>query len=154
MSPSPSAPATPITRWQASTLPDGYAVFAEEARTTGHEFIDRLAEAWAARPFLDEGEGLFVAQDDGQLAATAAISADPVLTDGATGRLRFVYVREAFRGRGLAEALVRACLARAGRRWRRIELHTGNPVAARLYLRNGFVPLAEPGRSTHRLDFG
>jgi hypothetical protein len=64
---------------------------------SGHAWAANFHAAWRARPFIGEGEALFLAWDgkprDGKrLLAMAAISADPFVDDATTGRLRFIYM--------------------------------------------------------------
>jgi ribosomal protein S18 acetylase RimI-like enzyme len=82
----------------------------------------------------------------------AVISADPFVDDATTGRLRFIYIRETARRQGLADRLVRDCLALASGRWRTLRLHTDNVVAARLYERYGFQPFASDPHATHTMS--
>jgi GNAT superfamily N-acetyltransferase len=136
---------------QAPTAPLGEAVagLISEGCAEGYDWVDGLEESWTQRPFDRTGEGLFLAWLGDRLVGFAAISEDQHLADGTTGRLRYVYVSSAARGRGVAAALIEGCLARAGDRWSAIRLHTDNPAAARLYARYGFASLgdAQPGAS-------
>lgn len=138
-----------IVRWDRPELPEGLADLLSEALAEGMAWISTFPDEWARRPFLDAGEALLVALWDGRPVAMAAISLDGLAEDPDTGRLRYVFVGAAARRKGLAEALVRECLAIADTRWRRVTLHTDNPVAAALYGRFGFVPVSGGGRVTH-----
>ncbi len=108
-----------------------------------------MNDEWNAQPFLADGEGLFLAFAAGHLVATAAIRADPYTGDHTTGHICYIYVRHVARRRGLAEHLLRVCLARGRDRWRVLRLHTDNPVAARLYEAYGFAPSRTERRATH-----
>lgn len=138
-----------IVRWDRPELPEGLAGLIAEAEAQGSAWIATFAEEWRRRPFLDAGEALFVALRDGRPVAMAVVSKDGLIADPDTGRLRYIFVSAAARRQGLAEALVRACLAVADTRWRRLTLHTDNPVAAALYGRYGFVAVEGGGRVTH-----
>ncbi|SHG72670.1 Acetyltransferase (GNAT) domain-containing protein [Kaistia soli DSM 19436] len=141
-----------IVRWGDPDLPPGLDALLQEAVETDHEWVADFRPAWEAGAFAGDGEALFVAFGGGALLAMATISADPFVEDKATGRLRFIYVRVAARRRGIAEGLVAACLGRARGTWRRLRLHTDNPVAAQLYERYGFRPAAGEWRATHIAD--
>ena len=141
-----------IFAWVEAELPPDLDALLAEADATGHDWSTGFLPAWRERPFTEAGEALFLAREDDALLAMAVISADPFVADDATGRLRYIYVREAARRRGLAERLVRHCLARADGRWTRLRLHTDNPLAARLYARYGFRPAPNEPRATHVLD--
>jgi ribosomal protein S18 acetylase RimI-like enzyme len=88
--------------------------------------------------------------ENGEALGMAAIRRDPRAEDVVTGRLCFIFVSERARKRGLAEALVRACLTRGDMRWARVTLHTDNPVAAALYGRHGFAAVPGGTRTTHQ----
>lgn len=141
-----------IVRWAEPALPDGVEALIADATAEGFAWAAGFPADWRARPFLEEGEALFLARDGGALAAMAVLSADPFVANGETGRLRYIYVRGAARRRGLAERLVILCLERARGRWGRLRLHTDNPNAAALYERHGFRPSGEDPRATHVLD--
>ncbi|MBZ9936723.1 GNAT family N-acetyltransferase [Mesorhizobium sp. BR1-1-16] len=138
-----------IIHWRDPVLPVALDQLLREAIETENEWAADFRPAWEARPFIDAGEALFLARDGQQLLAMAAISADPFIADGETGRLRFIYVQTSARRRGLADRLVAACLARAAGTWQRLRLHTDNPAAARLYERYGFRPAPGAWRATH-----
>jgi GNAT superfamily N-acetyltransferase len=143
-----------VTRWTEPELPACLDVLVSEAVRSGHAWAANFHAAWQARPFTGEGEALFLAwvgkpRDAKRLLAMAAISADPFLDDAATGRLRFIYVRQTARRQGIADRLVGDCLALARGRWRTLRLHTDNAVAARLYARYGFQQSGADPRATH-----
>ena len=141
-----------IVRWTEPGLPDDVEALIADAAAEGIVWAADFPADWRARPFLEECEALFLARDGGALLAMAVLSADPFVGDGETGRLRYIYVREAARRRGLAERFVTLCLERARGRWRRLRLHTDNPRAAALYERYGFRPSGEDPCATHVLD--
>jgi GNAT superfamily N-acetyltransferase len=143
-----------VTRWSEPELPACLDILVSEAVRSGHAWASNFHPAWRSRPFTGEGEALFLAWDrkpwDGKrLLAMAAISADPFVEDTTTGRLRFIYVRETARRRGIADRLVGDCLALARGRWRKLRLHTDNAVAARLYEGYGFQPSGSDPHATH-----
>jgi ribosomal protein S18 acetylase RimI-like enzyme len=139
-----------IADWTDPVLPASLGVLAAEAVAAGYTWMGGFATSWAERPFLERGEGLFLAMEGDRVLAMAVISRDPYVADQRTGRLRFIYVIESARRRGIAEALVRACLERGAGHWPVITLHTDNPKAAALYARYGFEEIAGGVRSTHQ----
>lgn len=145
-------PKVDVIRWTGAELPEAVSALISEAMDTGHIWASDICAAWRTRPFLGRGEALLLASDGHQLLAMAVISADPHVDDPDVGRLRFIYVRRSARRQGLADRLVGACLERAGKRWRRIRLHTDSAIAARLYERHGFHPSETDPRATHTLD--
>ena len=141
-----------IVRWTRPELPAGLDALVAEAVADGHAWAGDFPPEWARRPLTGEGEALLIARADAEPLAMAVLSADIFLADGETGRLRYIYVRESARRRGLAERFVRECLSRAEGRWRRLRLHTDNPRAAALYERHGFRPSGDDPRATHVRD--
>ena len=138
-----------IMRWSERHFPAVLGPLMAEAVSGGYGWMDELNAQWAARPMLDTGEALLIARRGGEAAAMAIISRDPFNDDGATGRLRFIFVSQSARRQGLAEALVLACLEQ-GRDWKRITLHTDNPAAEALYVRYGFCRVEGLPRVTHQ----
>jgi len=123
-------------------LPPDFVALLDEARRQGHQFVERFhaARREGGECYCGTNEGVFAAFLDGGLAGIAAIGVDPYLGDPGIGRLRHVFVASAARRRGVAAALVGACLER-GRGFDVIRLRTHNPDAARLYERLGFLPV-------------
>ena len=140
-----------VLRWTEPALPASATILMAEAVAAGHRWASTFEREWIARPFVEDGEGLFLAIANDDPVAMAAISADPFTEDRGVGRLRYIYVRDAFQRRGIAEHLLRECLARGGDRWRVLRLHTDNQAAARLYGRYGFLPSTADARATHVL---
>jgi GNAT superfamily N-acetyltransferase len=140
-----------VTRWSDPELPACLDTLVSEAVSLGHGWASNFHAAWRSRPFIGEGEALFLAWDRERLLAMAAISADPFVDEATTGRLRFIYVRQAARRRGIADRLVGDCMALARGRWRTLRLHTDNAVAARLYERYGFQPSGSDPHATHTM---
>lgn len=103
-----------------------------------HEVVDTV--------LADARHGFFLlASDDGETVgisyAASHLSAEH---GGIVGWLEEIYVRPAWRGRGIGAALLKATVARAQElRWRGVELEVvaGHERAAALYLRHGFTPL-------------
>jgi ribosomal protein S18 acetylase RimI-like enzyme len=144
-----------IIRWTDLAPPAEIPALATAARNEGHDFLLRFEAEWSSGVFrFDEpGECLFVAEIGDRLVGLGGICRDPYQHDLSVGRLRHVYVAIGFRSRGIAERLVRSCLACTGSHFRIIRLKTINPVAARLYERIGFQPrLVDGERMTHCLS--
>lgn len=130
-------------------LPKSLDALVSEAVRSGHKWASDLYTAWRSRPFTGRGEALFLACEGGKLSGMAVISADPFVNDATTGRLRFIYVRETARRRGIAERLVDECLRVATGNWHTLRLHTDNEAAARIYERHGFRASGADPRATH-----
>lgn len=124
------------------------------AREEGYDFLDRLVEDWLSgeNRFDGPGEVFCGCFDDGVLVAVGGLNRDPFLTDPEVGRIRRVYVRHAWRNRGVGETLVRWLLDGARTNFRSVRLRAENAGAARLYERIGFSPIDEVN-ATHILTF-
>jgi GNAT superfamily N-acetyltransferase len=134
--------------------PDALAPLVAESEREGWRFVCRLADEWAAgtNRFDRPGEALFVARAGGSIIGVCGLNADPYTAEEATGRVRRLYVLRAYRGRGVGRKLVRAVMAAAAGRFRRLRVRTESPEAGRLYERLGFEPVAGDADCTHSLE--
>jgi len=125
-----------------------------EARAEGYKFIDRLVEEWASgvNRFDGTGEMLFGCFDDGLLVGVGGLNCDPFAGRADVGRVRRVYVRAAWRKRGIGRALVGALILEARKSFVCVRLRAENADAGRLYEGLGFVRYAGPD-ATHILRF-
>jgi predicted GNAT family acetyltransferase len=80
------------------------------------------------------------------------LNCDPFAGRPDVGRIRRVYVRPAWRDKGVGRALVIALIEKARTHFRCVRLRAENANAARLYERIGFAPIASPD-ATHILLF-
>ena len=125
-----------------------------EASAEGFHFIDTLVEQWASAEnrFDHPGEILLGVIENHILIAVGGLNCDPFRNDPSIGRIRRVYVRRAWRSRGLGGILVTALLDHARLHFHSVRLRAVNPNAARLYERLGFVRIDDPN-ATHILGF-
>jgi GNAT superfamily N-acetyltransferase len=129
-----------------------------EARSERYDFIDTLIDEWqsGANRFEGYGETLYGAfGDDGLLMAVGGLTIDPFVPyegRAEVGRIRRVYVRAAWRNRGIGRRLVLALVEEARKSFTAVRLRAENADAARLYERIGFSPLDDPD-ATHILHF-
>jgi GNAT superfamily N-acetyltransferase len=140
-----------------SHLPaDALAPLLAEGEREGWRFVRRLADEWAAgtNRFDRPGEALLGAWVGEALAGVCGLNADPYAADPAVGRVRRLYVLEAFRGRGVGRLLVRAVVQSARPWFGSLRLRTESTAAARLFERLGFVPTAGLPDCTHTLVLG
>jgi GNAT superfamily N-acetyltransferase len=126
----------------------------KEARDEGHDFIETLVEEWAraTNRFDGPGEVLCGYLDQGLLVAVGGLNLDPFAGRPDMGRIRRVYVRSAWRNRGVGRALVTALVDHARTHFSCVRLRAENALAARLYESMGFVPIESPDAS-HILVF-
>ena len=141
---------SPVTLTQVEdTLPEGFDILLEEASREGYRHMTRLAEEWIAGfRFNRPGECLMAAWSQGQLAAMAGVTHDPVIA-GAT-RMRRFYVRPAFRRNGTGRALANALVRHASLSSQHIFVNSGTELAASFWEAVGFTRRHENGH-THVL---
>lgn len=125
-----------------------------EALAEGYGFIQTLVEQWASgeNRFDAPGEILCGHLDQGLLVAVGALNIDPFAGSTEVGRLRKIYVRPAWRNKGVGRGLVTTLIEQARTHFRCVRLRADNANAARLYERIGFAPIASPD-ATHILSF-
>jgi predicted GNAT family acetyltransferase len=125
-----------------------------EALQEGVLFIERLWEEWqnGMNRFAAPGEKLYGCMDQAVLVAIGGLNQDPFDCRRGVGRIRRVYVRPAWRNKGIGEALVHTLVENARTSFTTLHLRTENPTAARLYERVGFSRRLALN-ATHVLDF-
>lgn len=147
-----------IRRQISDILPFAFGALAREADEEGYDFVARFVERWNSGEsrFDAPGEGMFAAWAETEagleLAGMAGIVRDPYVDDPHIARLRHVYVAPRYRGRGIAEDLVKLCLNRARDHFRLARLRALNAAAARIYERQGFVATTTVAECTHILE--
>jgi GNAT superfamily N-acetyltransferase len=128
----------------------GMEYLQSEARAEGYDFIETLVEEWASAQnrFDAPGEILCGHLDQGLLVAVGGLNCDPFAGRPDVGRIRRVYVRPAWRDKGIGRALVTTLIEHARTHFRCVRLRAENANAARLYERIGFASIASPD-ATH-----
>jgi GNAT superfamily N-acetyltransferase len=125
-----------------------------EAQDEGYDFIQTLVDDWASgeNRFDGPGERLCGHLDQGLVVAVGGLNCDPFAGRPDMGRIRRVFVRRAWRNKGIGRALVNALIGEARSHFHCVRLRAENEDAARLYERLGFVSIADPD-ATHILSF-
>ena len=145
-----------MARWSVECLsgrpeltPDDGLV--REASEDGFHFIDRLVSEWrdGVNRFDAPGEILLGVFVDDRTIAVGGLNRDFAYHSG-VGRLRHLYVRHAFRGRGVGSALVDRLEHHARRTFETLRLRTDTLEAARFYERRGYKPI-DSESATHVL---
>jgi GNAT superfamily N-acetyltransferase len=92
-------------------LPAGFHALRAEAQREGYRHLDRLAEEWNVNRlrFDQDGEALFAAWVDADLAGIGGLTIDPVLPDAL--RMRRFYVAKSSRRTGIGRAIAEKLLA-------------------------------------------
>jgi GNAT superfamily N-acetyltransferase len=102
--------------------------------------------------FTAPGEKLYGCMDQAVLVAIGGLNQDPFDGRRGIGRIRRVYVRPAWRNKGIGEALVHTLVENARTSFTALHLRTDSPTAARLYERIGFSRSLALN-ATHVFDF-
>jgi GNAT superfamily N-acetyltransferase len=125
-----------------------------EALQEGFLFIERLWKEWqnGKNRFTAPGEKLYGCRDHAALVAIGGLNRDPFDGRRGIGRIRRVYVRPAWRNKGIGEALLHTLVENARTSFTALHLRTDNPTAARLYERIGFSRILAL-HATHVLEF-
>jgi GNAT superfamily N-acetyltransferase len=125
-----------------------------EASVQGFKFLSTMQAEWdvGENRFSGDGEAFYGVFVQEKLVAVGGLNRDPFVNAPTIGRLRRIYVRAAWRRRGIGAALVAAMLSDARQSFHTVRLRADNPGAARLYERFGFQPCSDPG-ATHVLRF-
>jgi GNAT superfamily N-acetyltransferase len=126
-----------------------------EARDEGYNSIETLVKEWvgAKNRFDAPGEILCGHLDRGLLVAVGGLNCDPFAGHPDVGRIRRVYVRAAWRRKGIGTALVTTLVEEARKNFAYVRPRAVHPDAARLYERMGFAPI-DDANATHTLLFG
>jgi GNAT superfamily N-acetyltransferase len=130
-------------------LPEGFERLRAEAAAEGFDHIERLASEWSsgAQRFRQEGEALFAAFVDGELAGVGAVSHEHLEPALGAMRMRRCYVRPALRRRGVGRALAGAMIQQGLQTARVLTVNAGTPDAPAFWSAMGFAPDARNGRT-------
>ncbi|MCL4249079.1 MAG: GNAT family N-acetyltransferase [Anaerolineae bacterium] len=111
-----------------------------ESRAQGFNFIQRLWDDYAdgSNRFDQPGARLLAAYEDERMIAIGGIQPDPYLAQGDAGRIRHVYVLDAYRRQGVGRALLAALIDHARGRFTLVTLRTFSAQAAAFYVALGF----------------
>jgi len=133
---------------------DGFGALLAESEQAGLRLVRTLVDEWAsgANRFDRPGEVLLGARIDGRLVGVCGLNVDPYAADERVGRVRHLYVTEAYRRHGIGRRLLADVVAAARGPFDRLRLRTANLEAARFYEAMGFTPCPEEADSSHALD--
>ena len=129
----------------------GMECLQSEARAEGYDSIETLVEEWASAEnrFDAPGEILCGRLDHGLLVAVGGLNCDPFAGRADVGRIRRVYVRPAWRDKGIGGALVTTLIEQARTHFRCVRLRAEMRMR-HAFTRIGFAPIASP-EATHIL---
>ncbi len=124
-----------------------------ESRVQGFRLLDTLADEYASgvNRFAKPGEALFGVYAGATLVAIGGLNRDPYGQDAAQGRVRHVYVLDAWRRQGVGKRLMAAIVDAARGPFTVLTLRTFSADADRFYRAVGFRPTPELEQATHCL---
>ena len=123
-----------------------------ESEKQGYGFVARFAARWKSGAFLFDkpSEKLLAIKRGQQIIAFSGICFDPYSDEPNAGRIRHLYVLDAWRGKGCGRALVTE-LTHQPHTFTKIRLRA-DEVAAKFYERLGWVR-CDAENATHELVF-
>ena len=123
-----------------------------EADSEGYSFVGRFAARWISGEFqfAKPDEKLLAIKTDKQIVAFGGICFDPYTDEPNAGRLRHLYVLNAWRGKGYGQTLV-STLTKQPHPFTKIRLRTDD-IASKIYERLGWVK-CDAENATHELVF-
>ncbi|WP_119392975.1 GNAT family N-acetyltransferase [Taklimakanibacter lacteus] len=145
-------PSSPYLLMPLTPAAPGFGDLLAESRRGGFRMLERLRDGWASgsNRFEQRGEILLGAFTGTRLIGAGGRTIDPFAGDRETGRVRHLYVAEAFRRAGIGRLLVDGILADAGAYFRR--LHVRAPADAfGFYEHLGFRPVMGIDTVTHEM---
>ncbi|AUU03843.1 GNAT family N-acetyltransferase [Raoultella planticola] len=138
----------------AATTPDdpGFLALRSESLAQHFNMLRRLAENWQSgkNRFSAPGEKLLGAFVGGQLVGICGLNVDPFSPQLRTGRIRHLYISDAFRRRNIGQQLLVAVITHSGTWFDFLNTHAPSS-AWPFYESLGFRPVYDEPRVTHRL---
>ena len=112
----------------------------DESKREGNVFVQRTIEDWnnGSNRFSETAEGLWGLVSEMELIGIGGLNRDPYTEHAGTGRVRHLYIRQAYRRKGCATLLMNTIIERARLHFRVLRLFTANPVASVFYEQLGF----------------
>jgi GNAT superfamily N-acetyltransferase len=111
-----------------------------EAKHSGRDFIQRMIDDWnsGANKFARPGEKLWGLVSAAELIGIGGLNRDPYTEDINAGRVRHLYILQAYRRKGYATMLMNVIISNARPHFTALRLFTDNPLAAEFYEKLGF----------------
>ncbi|BBV73967.1 GNAT family N-acetyltransferase [Klebsiella electrica] len=138
----------------AATTPDdpGFIALRSESLAQHFNMLRRLAENWQSgkNRFSAPGEKLLGAFVAGQLVGVCGLNIDPFSPQLRAGRIRHLYISDAFRRQNIGQQLLVAVITHSGTWFDFLNTHAP-PSAWPFYESLGFRPVYDEPRVTHRL---
>lgn len=138
----------------AATTPDdpGFIALRSESLSQHFNMLRRLAENWQSgkNRFSAPGEKLLGAFVAGQLVGVCGLNIDPFSPQLRAGRIRHLYISDAFRRQNIGQQLLVAVITHSGTWFDFLNTHAP-PSAWPFYESLGFRPVYDEPRVTHRL---
>ncbi|MGJ3240154.1 MAG: GNAT family N-acetyltransferase [Anaerolineae bacterium] len=126
----------------------------KESVEEGYDFIQSLWDEYKSgkTTFNGQGETLLSISEENQLIAIGGVHKDPYLQSPTSGRIRHVYVRQAYRRNGAGKQLVEALVEYASHEFSVITLRTLTEHGQSFYKSLGFSDSPRFKNATHWLE--
>ncbi|RAP75264.1 GNAT family N-acetyltransferase [Paenibacillus montanisoli] len=125
-----------------------------ESESEGYRHIRRLLDDYAngRNRFAEAGEALYAAVLHNRIIGVCGLNRDPYRPGVRSGRVRRLYVRQAYRRFGAGRKLMDAVIEEAKKHYTSLLLRTTNPEADCFYRSLGFTVLRDNEHATHMLE--
>lgn len=126
----------------------------DESLSEGYEFLERLWSEYESgvNRFERTGEILLGVFEEDRLIAIGGLHGDPYLREETIGRIRHVYVLNAWRGQGVGRRLLAALIEATRPHYHTLTLRTLTSDAAAFYTAIGFETSPRFENATHWLQ--
>nr|WP_294943963.1 GNAT family N-acetyltransferase [uncultured Mucilaginibacter sp.] len=113
---------------------------AAESKQQGYLFVQRAIDEWNSgeNTFSGDGEQLFGLVAETKLVGIGGLNRDPYTHDLKVGRVRHLYIRDAYRRKGYATVLMNTIIDAGKHHFDTLRLFTDNPAASEFYTTLGF----------------
>lgn len=136
-------------------LPTEFSSLVEESILEGHNFVKKTLDEWNSgkNQFNRPSECFYLAYIDNQLVGCCGLNLDPYTKDHNTGRIRHLYVSQAFRRKGIAKKLTNICLDYAKGHFQIVRLRANQTTvdSFKFYEAIGFERSDSDNYETHRI---
>lgn len=123
----------------------------QESVQEGFTFVTKLVNEWnsGVNRFDKVDEHLYQVSYKGKIVGIGGVNNNPYKEEGKVGRIRHVYVRPAYRSKGIGKILVLALMDSCKDKYDKITLRTMTQRAAKFYESLGFQKVTNATFNTH-----
>jgi len=137
-------------------IDDRLSCLLEQSKAEGHRHLQRLVDEYQSgdNRFDRPGELLLAAVDEDRMIGVCGLNRNPYGERQDIGRVRRLYILQAYRRQGVASRLMEAVVDEAKKHYSALVLFTDQPAADVFYRSIGFSAGASFEKATHYLEWG